>query len=153
MGLHISDRALAKWAANDLTVEPQSGGSLVFRFSYEASSCRDGGQPFASRIVGVLRREDGAGWRIEEVRVELDPDDPGWRATCIHESNLDPDPAKLTADSPAQGMLLDEFLARDWPTDKAGCFCTSVHVTHKLLLALSTVRYWLERRPRKHEAA
>lgn len=145
MALPISRRALEKWAERDLTVDRQPDGSLLCRFAYEGTSCRNGGQPYGSTIHAMLKPEGDGAWRIAEVSVEIDPDDPGWKATCIHESSREPDISKLTVHPPARGMLLDEFLARDWPVDNAGCYCTSIHVTHKLLLAFSTVRYWLTR--------
>ncbi len=45
---------------------------------------------------------------------------------------------------PFLGLELSEILQRDWPVNNAGCFCTTAHVAHKVLLALHTVNWWLE---------
>lgn len=146
MAFQARQSDLEKWTERDLKVESRADGSLTVRFAFEGSPCHDGGHPFDSAVVVVLQDEGAQRWRIADVRVEANPDDLGWKATCIHESSRSPDPASLTANSPATGMLLDEFLGRDWPIDDARCFCTSTHVTHKLLLALSTARHWLDHR-------
>ena len=141
--LAIREDALRKWAERDLSVTESEDGALHTRFNYLGTTCRNAGHEFNVTIHSVLRREDG-GFRIDDVRVEVDPAQPGWLETCIHESNADPSPAALAKYSPAKGLLLDDFLSRDWTVDNAGCLCTSVHVTHKLILALATTRWWLE---------
>lgn len=140
----ISDKALEKWARNDLAAEGLGDGSYRFRFYFEGSSCRNGGRSFPAWILAHLTRDPNGAWRIAEVGVEIPRDAPGWKATCIHDSNKNSSANDLAAKSPAQGALLNEFLASDHPTENAGCFCTSVHVNHKLLLALSTINWWLE---------
>jgi hypothetical protein len=145
VGLNIRDEALRKLAQQDLSFEERADGSVRASFNYLATTCRNTGWDFQSVIYADLRPENGD-WRIEDVNIELDADDPGWLETCIHESNVSPDPKKLTRYSSARGMLLNEFLEHDWPVENAGCFCTSIHVTHKLILALSATRYRLTHR-------
>lgn len=145
--MKIREDALRKWTENDLVMTPLDNGVYDAAFSYRASSCRNGGTEFDSVVRVKLHPENGD-WRIVDISVEINPDDPGWRQTCIHESSADPDPAHLAKYSQARGMLVNEFLEREWTTDNAGCYCTSIHLNHKLILAISTARYWLERHTR-----
>ncbi|HDS74884.1 MAG TPA: hypothetical protein ENN56_05005 [Firmicutes bacterium] len=140
--MKIKEEALRKWAENDLTMTQLPQGGYDALFSYRATTCRNGGTEFDSALRITLHPENGD-WRIDNVAVEIDPNDPGWKQTCIHESSANPNPATLAKHSQARGMLVNDFLERDWPTDNAGCYCTSIHLTHKLILAVSTVRYWL----------
>ena len=139
----ISESDIREWAERDLSVQDADDGSLNCRFTYRGAPCRHDGLEFASQIHAVLQPEAGEAWRIADVWIEVAADSPAWAATCIHEANVDPDVSRLTKYSPAKGMPLDEFLARDWPVDAAPCCCTSIHVMHKLLLALHTIRYRL----------
>ena len=143
MAWEIAEQEIREWAARDLSVQEADDGSLHCRFSYRSAPCRDDGAAFPSEIHTTLQPEEGESWRIADMWIELDTDDPVWKATCIHKSSVEPDVRRLTKYSPAKGMLLDDFLAREWPIEDAPCYCTSIHVMHKLLLALHTVRYRL----------
>ncbi len=140
--MKIREEALRKWAENDLVMTSLDDGVYDAAFTFRASTCRNGGTEFDS-VVRVKLQPENSDWRIVDVAVEIDSEDPGWRETCIHESSADPNPKHLAKHSQARGMLVNEFLEREWPTDNAGCYCTSIHLNHKLILALSTARYWI----------
>ncbi len=145
MGLKIDEATLRGWADRSLRINEDTGNTLRAEFDYIGSICRDSSIQFRTVIHLDLSRADGE-WLVEDVRIELDPHDPSWLETCIHVTTTSPDPATLTRHAAPKGKRLREFLSRDWPIDAAGCLCTSVHVTHKLILALSTVQYWLDHR-------
>jgi hypothetical protein len=145
VGFKIDETTLRGWADHSLRIREDSENLVQAEFDYIGSTCRDSSIQFKTVINIDLSRADGD-WIVEDVRIELDAHDPGWLATCIHESSASPDPATLTLHAAPIGKRLREFLSRDWSINVAGCLCTSVHVTHKLILALSTVQYWLDHR-------
>lgn len=145
MGLKIDEATLRGWADRSLRISEDTGDTLHAEFDYTGTTCRDSSIQFKTVIHVDLSRANGD-WLVDDVRIELDPDDPNWRKTCIHESSTSSGPETLTRHAVPINRRLREFLSRDWPVESAGCLCTSVHVTHKLILALSTVQYWLDHR-------
>ena len=140
--LRISKRALAKWAERDLTVE-RNNGTLECRFVYEGSTCNDGGDAFES-VIHTQLEKNGDGWRIMGAEIEIDPELPAWESMCTFRGRPVSERVVTLDGCPAVGMDLDEFINGDWPVNNAGCYCRNTHVNHKMLLAMQTLRHWLE---------
>ncbi len=134
-------RALAE---SFLEMDDTADGTLSCRVNHRGHVCRDSTAQFESVVHAVLRREEDGRWRIVDLSIAPNEDSPAWKATCIHMSSTGPDMDRLTKNSPAKGLLLDEFLSREWPVQDAGCFCTSIHVMHKVLLTMHAIRLRLE---------
>ncbi len=147
MTLFIAPKALQKWAADDLDTRKNRDGSYDFVFHYEGSSCRDGGKAFPAEIRVCLSPADDGYWHIKDLGIVVPPEGvEGWEATCIFGEIGKDSLRRIGTSVPFRGQSLDEALASDVTLNHGGCFCTPSHVNHKVLLALWTVKWWLDNR-------
>ena len=145
MSLLIDPKALRKWASNDLDVQKNQDGSYDFLFRYEGSSCRNGGKAFPAEIRVCLSPADDGDWRIKDFAIIVPPAGrEGWEATCIFGEIGKDSVRRMGTSVPFRGQSLDEVLASDVALNHAGCFCSPAHVNHKALLALWTIKWWLD---------
>lgn len=144
--ISVDDKALEKWAANDLEATAEPGGSYRFVFRFVGSSCTNGGNEFPARISIRLNPGTNDQWLISDLAMDVPREHAGWLATCIHGSSRVVAPEKLTTSFPIAGLTLSDAIRADLPTNNARCLCTSIHVNHKVLLALSTVKWWMDHR-------
>jgi hypothetical protein len=144
MAYTINERALARWAKESLAVLAQEGSRTSFRFRYTGSTCLNGGAEFPAHLDLTLEHEGGR-YHVAEAVVALDPEDTGALTSCRYDpAQRRAIVARNVAHSGVLGADLEEFLRADRPVNPGGCFCSVEHVNHKLLMALQTVRYYLE---------
>ena len=142
--LRISSRALKTWAERDLTVTETDNGTMHCEFAYEGSSCNAGGHPFPATITCELFPETGGAWRLISAKATAEPNEEARSTLCIVRNHMGTHGVIADGELPLEGLELAEILNREWPVNNAGCFCTMAHVTHKVLLALHTFKWWIE---------
>lgn len=139
----IHEKALARWAAEKLTLDIQPDGTVEAHFEVQGSTCTNTGTPLA--YAHYMRLSPGADkYCILELACAPLPGDTGHQAMCTH----DPDSSSPPPEPPPE--LLGKPLASIlfWRPDMnvAGCYCTDDHRNHKWRNALITLHYALAQR-------
>jgi hypothetical protein len=144
MAYRVHPRALARWSQENLTLLEEEGPRMAFRFRYRGSICINGGGDFLVHLDLTLQRA-GNRFRVAEAAITLDPEGTGTPTSChLETSQQNLLVAQNVASSGVVGADLEAFLETDRPLNPGGCFCSLEHVNHKLLLALHTIRYYLQ---------
>ena len=137
----ISDKALRRFSQRQLKVIDASKGRYHFAFQYQGSACRD----FEiSAVIHVELQAEKSGHRIEQLRVEILPQDIGFPMTCQYSARGADYLQENFEASGVVGTIMEAFLQEDRPCNPAGCFCEPEQVNHKLTLVLLTINYYLQ---------
>lgn len=136
----VSVRTLARWAEENLRLQPRGNGDLAAVFSFQGSSCRN--EPFELLYELVLRPE-ADGYRIRSAACRPAPGSPGLEVTCAHRRADDELHAALGARHPVAGQRLVAVFEWRPATNPAGCLCTEASRNHKWRLVFQTVHYKL----------
>lgn len=146
MDYPIANRALSKWSASKLVRGSGEKGEL-FSFSYEGSSCNNGGTAFKAVLHVEL---SGSGFRriIEKAWIEIPEDEKeAASAMCAAPGSgaeeAEPFFRKLSAQANFVGRDLETVILEKVPENFAGCFCGQPHVNQKWKIVLSTIHYAL----------
>ena len=138
----VNTKALKRWAAERLTLEPAADGGVEARFRYDGTTCNNMGRPLAfDYFVKMGPRE--AGYPIREERCLPAPDDTGHTQMCQFIADAGPLMESIRREKPLLGQSLDDVLAWRRPSTGAGCYCDPASREHKWGLALETIHYAL----------
>jgi hypothetical protein len=138
----IHAKALARWAADRLSLETRSDGATVARFRYDGTTCTNLGRPLAFQYDVILGpRQDG--YQIREQSCAPVPGDTGHTAMCQYQSNAGPLMASIDREKPLLGQPLGSVLAWRRGSSPAGCYCDAASREHKWGLVLETIHYAL----------
>jgi hypothetical protein len=143
----VNARALARWAAERLTLETCADGMVHARFLYEGTTCMNLGRTLVYQYDVLLARQED-GFRIRDQHCAPVAGDTGHAAMCEYQS----DAAGLTAAIDKEKPLLGQPLASifTWQRDfsPAGCYCDATSRAHKWGLVLETIHYALHQQNR-----
>lgn len=143
----VAKRTLAKWADNLLRQEPADDGGLHFQFTYNGSTCNNGGTPFTAILHAVIS-DTGTPRIIRNAWIEI-PEDQRQAASemCAAPGSTveeaEPFFRKLAEPADFIGRTLESVILEETPENFAGCFCGKPHVNQKWKIALSTIHYVL----------
>lgn len=145
----FAHRALKKWRDQQLKREAAADGMEHFMFTYQGSTCCNGGTPFTAVLhIFLSGFESASSAVVEKAWIEI-PDDqreaasrmcssPGHTAS---EGRLFFD--ELARNAEFAGENLETVILREVPENFAGCFCGRPHINQKWKAALSTVHFAL----------
>ncbi len=138
----VQRRALARWAAERLSLRASNEGSLDAVFRYEGTTCTNMGRPLAFDYhVKLGPREEG--YPIRDQRCAPAAGDTGHVHMCQYLTDGDRLMCAIEEDKPLLGQRLNAVL--DWhpPMSAAGCFCEPPSRARKWALVLETIHFAL----------
>jgi hypothetical protein len=141
----VNQKALKRWAAERLCIEPQRDESIRVRFRYDGTTCTDMGRALAfDYFVELGPREEG--YPIREQHCS--PAGDGHTFMCQYLKVGLPLVAAIDAEKPLLGRPLNDVL--DWQRSSfaSGCYCDPGGREHKWGLVLETIHYALSERER-----
>ena len=143
--IHV--KALARWAAERLSLQTRADGTVDARFRYDGTTCSNMGRPLAFQYdVTLGPREDG--YRIREQRCSPVPGDTGHTAMCQYQTAAETLMAAIGREKPMLGQPLASVLAWRRQPSPAGCYCDPASREHKWGLVLETIHYALHQQGR-----
>jgi hypothetical protein len=136
----VNARALRKWAAERVSLAPQTDGCIEAVFRFDGTTCSHQPLAFDYRV-----RLSGAanGNVILASSCRPAPDDEGHKLTCSYLADAEDHLHEIAADRPLVGRPLDEVLAWSRESAPAGCHCAPASRAHKWGLALEAIHYAL----------
>jgi len=138
-------KALARWAAERLSLQTRSDDAIEASFRYDGTTCTNMGRPLAFQYdVTVGPRREG--YPIRAQRCAPVPGDTGHTAMCQYLANAGPLMAAIECEKPLLGQPLAAVLAWRREASPAGCYCDPASREHKWGLVLETIHYALHRR-------
>ena len=138
----IHTKALARWAAERLSLETGQDGAVMARFRYDGTTCSNMGRPLTFHYdVTLGPRQDG--YPIREQRCVPAPGDTGHTYMCQYLSAPGPLMAAVEREKPLLGQPLDSVFSWRRPTSPTGCYCDAASREHKWGLVLETIHYAL----------
>jgi len=140
----VNPKALARWAAERLSLETRSDGSIAARFRYDGTTCTNMGRALAFQYDVVLGPPED-GYQIREQRCAPAPGDTGHTAMCQYIANAGPLMAAIESEKPLLGQPLESVLSWRRNTSPAGCYCDAASRDHKWGLVLETIHYALHK--------
>jgi hypothetical protein len=136
----VNPRALRKWAAERVSLDPQPDGTIAARFRFDGTTCSNQPLAFDYRV-----RLSGAG----EVPVVLEaacapaPEDGGHQLTCSYLAEGVDHLRAIAAEHPLVGQPLAAVFTWAREPAPAGCHCAAASRAHKWGLALEAIHYAL----------
>jgi hypothetical protein len=138
----VNTRALARWAAERLSLETLADGAVQARFRYDGTTCSNMGRPLTFEYdVTLGPRQDGYPIRVQ--RCAPTPGDTGHIHMCQYLSDAGPLMAAVEREKPLLGQPLDRVFGWLRPANPAGCYCEAASREHKWGLVLETIHYAL----------
>lgn len=137
----VAIRALQKWEKNNLDVVGQVNGTAHYRFSFNGSTCNNGGTPFKAFLhteLDVTKTEP----TVRRAWIEI-PEDQMESAgeMCSYRSGAEKFLESLADFPKMSGKSIADILSEEVDLNHAGCFCTVPMVNQKWRMALSTIHY------------
>ncbi len=143
----VNVRALARWAAERLSLEKCAGGIVRARFHYEGTTCTNLGRTLAFQYDVVLDpREDG--YRIRDQHCAPASGDTGHAAMCQYQTNAAGLMASIESEKPLLGQPLASVFTWRRGFSPAGCYCDTASRDHKWGLVLETIHFALQQQNR-----
>ncbi|HEX4036682.1 MAG TPA: hypothetical protein VHX37_01375 [Acidobacteriaceae bacterium] len=141
----VNRKALARWAAERLSLETRDDGSLDAVFRCDGTTCTNMGHPLAFDYrVKLGPREEG--YPIREQQCAPAAGDSGYTHMCQYVENPEGLMEAIAQEKPLRGEKLNAVLAWQREPAGAGCHCTSASRDHKWGLAFETIHYALVQR-------
>jgi hypothetical protein len=141
----VNAKALARWAANRLTIAPRENGTIDANFRYEGTTCSNLGRPLLFDYhVTLGPREDG--YVICALSCRPTPGDQGYTSMCRYLDNAAHLMSSIDREKPLLGEPLNSVLAWNAAQSAAGCYCELSDRLHKWRLVLETIHYALVER-------
>lgn len=147
----VNTKALARWAAERLSLETRPDGATAAHFRYDGTTCSNMGRPLAFQYDVILGPPQD-GYQIGEQRCAPFTGDTGHTAMCQYQANAGPLMAAIESEKPLLGQPLASVLAWRRDASPAGCYCDAASRQHKWGLVLETIHYALhQQRKNGHE--
>jgi hypothetical protein len=139
----IPESALEKWVGQCLTCLANEGDKRRYRFTFEGSTCMDGGEPYNAHMQVLLEATERGVVVADALIFFAEEDMNAAQKMCEYLNDGEAFFQALQKSPAFCGRTLEEVLAEPMPINPAGCFCTEPMVNHKWRLALSTLHYAL----------
>ncbi len=138
----VHGKALARWAADRLTLTPRENGTIDALFRYEGTTCSNLGQTllFDYRVTLGPRKD---GYVICSLDCQPTPGDDGYTSMCRYMESPTQLMAAIEGEKPLLGEPLNHVLSWDAKNSAAGCYCELGDRLHKWRLALETIHFAL----------
>lgn len=143
----VNTKALARWAAERLSLETLPDGATAARFRYDGTTCTNMGRPLKFQYDVVLGPPQD-GYQIREQHCAPVPGDTGHTAMCQYQANAGPLMSAIEREKPLLGQPLASVLAWRRDPSPAGCYCDATSRAHKWGLVLETIHYALHQQGR-----
>jgi hypothetical protein len=144
----VNVKALARWAAERLTLSHAADGTIEASFRYEGTTCSNMGRALRFNYMLKLGTPQ-QGYPIMEQSCTPVPGDDGYKFMCRYISDGQQLTAAIELEKPLLGRPLNEVLTWTRDSASAGCYCDASSRTHKWGLVLETVHYALAQRETK----
>jgi hypothetical protein len=141
----VNAKALKRWSAERLKLNPAPDGSIEANFHYEGTTCSNMGRRLSFQYEVKLGPRD-EGYPIRDERCSPAADDDGHPFMCRFLDDGRGLKAVLDAEKPLLGRPLNDVLSWQDSSAAAGCYCESIDRLHKWRLALETIHYALVQR-------
>jgi len=138
----VNPRALARWAAERLSLQTRADGAIEARFRYDGTTCTDMGRPLKFQYDVILGPPQD-GYQIREQHCAPVPGDTGHTAMCQYQIVAGTLMAAIDREKPLLGQPLASVLAWKRDPSPAGCYCDAASRQHKWGLVLETIHYAL----------
>lgn len=138
----VNLKALKRWSADRLSLEPAGAGAIRARFRYDGTTCNNLGHPLAFDYTVKLGPRE-SGFPILEQDCAPVPGDTGYTRMCQYVAAPDPLMDAIRREKPLLGQPLREVLAWRRATTGSGCYCDAASREHKWGLVLETIHYAL----------
>lgn len=135
-------KALARWAAERLSIDRAPDGRLLASFRYDGTTCSNMGFPLAFDYRVTLGTRE-LGYPLLSESCAPASGDIGHTRMCKYISQPGPLMEAIALEQPLLGKPLNEVLTWARATHSAGCFCDAESRTHKWGLVLETIHYAL----------
>ena len=145
----VNLKALRRWAAERLTLESHTDGSVHARFRYDGTTCTNMGRPIAWDYEVTLGTRD-QGYPIRFQRSAPAAADQGHRSMCRYLSLGDDLMRTIASEAPLTGHRLDDVLTWTRAHAAAGCFCDADSRAYKWGLVFETIHYALAQQEAGH---
>jgi hypothetical protein len=146
----VNSKALARWAADRLSLRTLADGAVEARFRYDGTTCSNLGRPLAFQYDVTLGPPQ-EGYQIREQHCAPVPGDTGHAAMCQYLANAGPLMAAIEREKPLLGQPLASVLAWRRQASPAGCYCDAASREHKWGLVLETIHYALHNLLQNHQ--
>lgn len=143
-------KALARWAAERLTLTQRDNGTTDALFRYEGTTCSNLGRPLHFHYRVKLGPRE-IGYPIQEQICRPAPGDVEYRSMCRYLAGAEPLLAAIDSEKPFLGQSLNRVLSWQAATSPAGCYCNESDRMHKWRLVLETIHYALAEREQREE--
>jgi hypothetical protein len=140
----VNLRALRKWAEERVQLQALPDGSLMAKFRFDGTTCKNQGQPLAFDYAVTLS-SPADGYRILNADCRPAPGDFGHTLMCTYVSDSKGLMQAITEEKPLLGRPLNEVLVWKRCAAPSGCHCTADSRTHKWGLALEAIHFALAR--------
>jgi hypothetical protein len=138
----VNAKALARWAADRLTLTRNENGTMDAQFRYEGTTCSNMGRPLVFDYQVTLGPPED-GYVISAVACRPAPGDVGYQSMCRFIDSPERLMASIDSEKPLLGEPLNKVLSWDAATSSAGCHCELGDRLHKWRLVLETIHYAL----------
>jgi hypothetical protein len=134
------ERALRRWARENLSMVPRADGGVDAVFRFEGSTC---GNVAFCLLYRVSVGPEAAGRRLETMWCEPAAHDEGHTRMCCWLENAADRSAIMFQESGLASQPLDAVLAWHPQKSPAGCLCTEPSRHHKWQAVLETLHFAL----------
>jgi hypothetical protein len=134
------ERALRRWARENLSVVPRADGGVDAVFRFEGSTC---GNVAFCLLYRVSVGPEAGGRRLETLWCEPVPHDEGHTRMCCWLENAADIAAILRHEAALGSQPLDAVLTWRPQKSPAGCLCTESSRHHKWQAVLETLHFAL----------
>jgi hypothetical protein len=138
----VKERALRKWAAERVRLDPRDDGSIEMVFRFDGTTCANLGRPLAFDYRVVLSAPED-GYTILEADCHPAPSDEGHALMCAYLSDATSLRHAIASEKPLLGHPLPDVLAWARTPAPSGCYCSADSRLHKWGLVLETMHYAL----------
>jgi len=141
----VHTRALARWAAERLSLETLADGGIAAHFRYEGTTCSNMGRPLTFQYDVTLGPPQD-GYPIRTQHCAPAPGDTGHTHMCQYQTNAGSLMAAIDREKPMLGQPLSQVLQWPRPVSPAGCYCEASSREHKWGLVLETIHFALHQK-------
>ena len=142
-GYAFPPKALKRWKRQLLEIRHDDENRLRARFTYNGSTCNDGGVPLTF-LYDVWLERIGGEFIIREMACQPEEGNRGYKETCSYQTNPRNALSHYENFKPLLGSPLSAAISWNPTRNPAGCLCTAANRNHKWLMALQTIHYALD---------
>jgi len=140
-----NERALRKWSADRLRLQPRADGSIEALFRYEGTTCSNMGRALEFDYRVVLSGAE-SGHRILEATCAPAPEDEGYKFMCEYIADAETFMARIGSEKPMVGKPLNDVLAWKRVYNPSACYCAADSREHKWGLVFEVIHHTLVER-------